>query len=389
METMKVENIKIACPFDGLFSINPLVLARVQEDMEKRGYDPSQPINLWREGEVMIDGHTRLEAARRAGLEEIPIHYQSFDTEDAALTYAIHNQRHRRNLTDEEILRCIEALDRRKTRGGDHKSDTFKEKSKAPNGAIDRKEKSARRTAKLVGVSTRKVERARTVLADPQAAAEVSTGKKKISRAYKEIQANRKSQSKPEPAQKHDVERRTILQQALKEIQPWQEKYRDYPELSAIFTAIDGCRLDLEQKELVPQAEEATKGTESREPCSPACVEEDGEESPVPSAVNEGLSKCHTTVDTNAETGPFPDETSTSEPEGQAADSETSGRVGDNLKKCSDCRNFKTNPEESGPKVTCEIYPKFFWAGEPVSCPHFKPRDSTDDPSPGILEKME
>ena len=84
-------------------------------------------------------------------------------------------------------------------------------------------------------MSTRKVERARAVLADPHAAAEVKAGKKKISRAYQEIQANRKSQNQPEPAKDQEGERRAILQKALSEIRPWREKYKDYLELSKIF----------------------------------------------------------------------------------------------------------------------------------------------------------
>jgi hypothetical protein len=58
----------------------------------------------------------------------IPVFFQSFPDEDSALEYAIHNQRNRRNLTDAELLRCIEVLDRRKERGGDRKSEEFQEK---------------------------------------------------------------------------------------------------------------------------------------------------------------------------------------------------------------------------------------------------------------------
>jgi hypothetical protein len=67
----------------------------------------------------------------------------------------------RRHLTDAEIVRCIEVLDRRKQRGGDHKSAKFQEKSKAPDGAID---KTSQETARAIGISPSKVERARTVL---------------------------------------------------------------------------------------------------------------------------------------------------------------------------------------------------------------------------------
>jgi len=53
----------------------------------------------------------------------------------------------RRNFTDAEIIRCIEALDQRRRRRGDHKSADDHEKSKAPDGGIDPKSASAKATA--------------------------------------------------------------------------------------------------------------------------------------------------------------------------------------------------------------------------------------------------
>jgi hypothetical protein len=364
---MKVEQIKTAEPFASLFAINPQILAWVQEDMQKHGFDASQPLIMWAEPGVVVDGHTRLEAAKNIGLEEIPVHEKNFADEDEALAYAIHNQRHRRNLTDTEILRCIEALDRRKARGGDHKSDVYREKSKAPNGALDPNKKSAAQTAKLVGTSPRKVERARTALNDPQAASEVKAGKKTISRAYQEIQAKRKSQHQTETSEHQGSERRAILQQALKELRPWREKYKDYPEFSAVFQAIDDCRLDLEQKEAGPQAEEAAHAPEKPGPCPPVGVEGDCENPQLIGAVNNESPQCPSDAESTGESVPSTHETGAPEPEGQAADSKTSGRVGDNLKMCSDCRHFKTSPDGDGQKGTCKIYPK--WVAPPVFCP--------------------
>ena len=80
---------------------------------------------------------------------------------EVALISAIHLHWKHRNLTDAEIIRCIEALDRRKTWGGDRRSQEFKEEIKAPNGGL---KKTAQATAKVVGVSPPKVERARTIL---------------------------------------------------------------------------------------------------------------------------------------------------------------------------------------------------------------------------------
>ena len=179
--------------FAELFPFKPAVFEAVKWAMAQWGYDPSQPIIVWDEGQVVIDGHTRIKAAQEAGITDIPVHYKSFATEDEALAYAIHLQRNRRNLTDGEIIRCIEALDRRKQRGGDHKSAKFQEKSKAPDGAID---KTSQETARVIGISPRKVERTRTILehADEEMKEAVQAGEMSINKAYQVTQEARRAQ---------------------------------------------------------------------------------------------------------------------------------------------------------------------------------------------------
>jgi hypothetical protein len=65
----------------------------------------------------------------------------------------------RRNMTEAELWKCIRWMDKRKERGGDHKTDEGK--SNAQSCAIDR---SSQQTAQTLGISARKVEQARTVM---------------------------------------------------------------------------------------------------------------------------------------------------------------------------------------------------------------------------------
>ena len=74
------------------------------------------------------------------------------------MDYAIANQRDRRSLTNEELVRLVVAVDKRKQRGGDRRSEQAK--SKASNDAI---EKSSDTTAALAGTSPRKVEKIRAI----------------------------------------------------------------------------------------------------------------------------------------------------------------------------------------------------------------------------------
>ncbi len=115
---------------------------------------------VWRQRNVVVDDHQRRLAAIAVGCEAHVV-FRDFDDEEAALDYAIKSQRDRRSMTDAETISCIIAVDKRKTRGGDRKSEEAK--SIPPSGGID-PTSSAEATANLVGISPRKVERARTVI---------------------------------------------------------------------------------------------------------------------------------------------------------------------------------------------------------------------------------
>ena len=59
---MVISEIKTSQPFNKLFPIDPKVLGKVQDHMEANGYDKSQPIIIWKGKDVVLDGHTRLQA---------------------------------------------------------------------------------------------------------------------------------------------------------------------------------------------------------------------------------------------------------------------------------------------------------------------------------------
>jgi ParB-like chromosome segregation protein Spo0J len=151
--------------------------------MKVHGFDPSYPIVCTHNDDkiCVVDGYTRLKAARMLNLNAVPVIFKTFGSEDDALAYAIHNQKDRRNLTDADLLRCIQAVDRLKARGGDHTT----QEAKASLGAIAQG-KSSEDTAKIVGTSPRKVEKARAVLnkADPETKQAVLDGQVSINQAY-------------------------------------------------------------------------------------------------------------------------------------------------------------------------------------------------------------
>jgi len=141
-----VWTLKTAEPFSSLFPIRETVLSEIIDDMNGNGFDNSHPIVVW--NMTVVDGHTRLRAAIAAGIEMVPIVSRIFEDECEALEYAIRSQRNRRNLTDWELLQCLQKLDFRRPRGRNSKA----------HG------KSCLPVAEALGISCKKVEKLRTIM---------------------------------------------------------------------------------------------------------------------------------------------------------------------------------------------------------------------------------
>jgi len=191
-----LDQISKAEPFASLFTIKAEVFEAIKADMAVNAFDPSKPVNVWRNPDgshVLIDGYTSVRAAAELSLLRVTAYEKTFASEAEALAYAIHTQRDRRNLSDAELLRLIELVDQ--PQNGFHSP-------LAPIGATEgRHQKTAEITADAIGISARKVERARAVLADPEEAAAVLSGAKTIHQAAHDVKARRatKSSTKSKP----------------------------------------------------------------------------------------------------------------------------------------------------------------------------------------------
>ncbi len=189
---MRPKEVKTIEPFKGLFPIKESILNALIADMKANGFDHSFPVVVWKGRNICIDGHVRLRAAGAAGVNIVPVSIREFPGEDEALRYQIYCQRARRAATDGNLLKCVEVIDKRKDRGGDHKSGDFQE-AKGSSGPID----SAEITAGILGVSPSKVKKIRTILAHgtDKIREAVKTGAKSIHKAYTETQKKRKPRS--------------------------------------------------------------------------------------------------------------------------------------------------------------------------------------------------
>ena len=178
-----VWSLKTAEPFCNLFPIRPTVLSEIIEDMNKNGFDAFHPIIVW--NMTVVDGHTRLRAAAAAGIETVPVVCRNFANEDEALEYAIKTQRNRRNLTDGELLQCLQKLDFRKKRG----------RNAASGG------KSSIEVANTLGISSKKVEKLRAIsdYGTDEIKNALRRGEYTVNGAYQAVMAPRRKQPKSLP----------------------------------------------------------------------------------------------------------------------------------------------------------------------------------------------
>ena len=192
-------DLKTEEPFSILFEIKKANLDAIRESMTTHGYDQGQPIAVWHG--VVVDGHTRLQAAKLAKIRAIPCIYHEFKDEDEALAYAFSRQADRRNTTDADIMRAVGVIDNRKTKV-EAAAVASAAASITPHGVMDepappldlqnqasaKKPRSSSQTAKIIGVSERKVERVRTIAdrASAETKAAVLAGTKTINAAYNE-----------------------------------------------------------------------------------------------------------------------------------------------------------------------------------------------------------
>lgn len=159
----------------------PEVFKAIRESMAEDGWDQAEPLVAW--NGLIVDGNTRFDAAVSAGLTKAWVVDREFPDVLSAFDYAVKRQRERRNLTSAEILNAVKVRDKLKPAG--RKPESASEDANS-NG------KSAAETAAVLGVSQATVERARTVLADPDAAAAVEAGEKTITGAATEIRERKK-----------------------------------------------------------------------------------------------------------------------------------------------------------------------------------------------------
>ena len=165
---METNKINTAEPFTNLFRIYEEDYRDILKDMESNGFDPNEPLLLWKEEDVVIDGHTRLKSAKECGIKDIPVNLLSFEDEQSAIRYSVKRNKNKgRRTTAGDNFRLMKIMDNPGSQGGDHCSEEYKKQNLnlnfASNEAKEAKE-SAKQTAKLIGIGYTNIIKMRTIL---------------------------------------------------------------------------------------------------------------------------------------------------------------------------------------------------------------------------------
>jgi ParB-like chromosome segregation protein Spo0J len=110
-EYMEYEFIKVREPFRSVCPISEQILYSIAKSINTHGYDQSQPLIIWKETGVLLDGHTRLSALKLAKYEgKVPVVPVSMPDLKSALAYVLNIQYNRRNVKDADIISSAERI---------------------------------------------------------------------------------------------------------------------------------------------------------------------------------------------------------------------------------------------------------------------------------------
>lgn len=146
---ISTSELKLDSTLKDLYGKNRTLLDNIMDSMKAEGFREDRPIIVDEKDNTVVDGHTRLIAANNVGISEVPVIFRQFKDSKERLDAALHEQRDRRQLTDDMILQCVRIL---------NKTDY--------EGLRTRKEKEHNylRIAQAIGISIYKVHMAKQIL---------------------------------------------------------------------------------------------------------------------------------------------------------------------------------------------------------------------------------
>lgn len=100
-------DITISDVFSTLFRIKEDNLKSITANMKANGFDKDKAITIWKEKDLLVEGHTRRLSAIEAG-KKVWVRRKSFNSEKEAIQYAFDEQYLRRNQNDADNIYTLQ-----------------------------------------------------------------------------------------------------------------------------------------------------------------------------------------------------------------------------------------------------------------------------------------
>lgn len=110
IKMVEVSQLRFDRDFKNVFQQENDKVAEIANDMRTNGFDKSRPI-IVTAAYIIVDGHSRFMAAKKAGLEKVPVIIKKFDSRDETIEYEYKMQLNSRRLTDGEYFAAFLKLD--------------------------------------------------------------------------------------------------------------------------------------------------------------------------------------------------------------------------------------------------------------------------------------
>jgi ParB-like chromosome segregation protein Spo0J len=114
-----IDKIAIDPEISGTFKSSEKIIDEICQSILKDGFHKEEPLTLWSGQNILLDGHQRYTAAKKAGLVEVPYVEKEFVCREDAVLYTFERQVIRRNLTGAEILAAAKMLPDKRSKNGD------------------------------------------------------------------------------------------------------------------------------------------------------------------------------------------------------------------------------------------------------------------------------
>ena len=188
IKMVEVSALRFDRDFKNVFQQENDKVIEIANDMKVNGFDKSRPI-IVTEDYVIVDGHSRFLAAKKAGLTKVPVIIKKFESRDETIEYEYKMQLNSRRLTDGEYFAAFLKLDEIR------KSNPNLQGSS--DEAIGRQlNKSARQVSKMREIAKK---------ASPELLEKIKTGTLSINKAHEMIKANEAKKKAGEIVEKEEV----------------------------------------------------------------------------------------------------------------------------------------------------------------------------------------